>query len=108
MGIVLLGQAIQQSKGRSRWKEMDPGTHVEVREGRLLTATSNSRQNQIYVQTIDPGWNIGVDKLGSRPLSDLVNLHGSTGTSKIPGLTDYHVVRPQVSEFPADCDKGEK
>ena len=81
---------------------------MEVREGKLLTAKSNSRHNQPYVQKIDPRWNIGVDKRRSGTLSVLVKLRSSTSTSKTHGLTNNHVVRPHVPDCPADCDKGEK
>ena len=90
---------------------MDPGTRVEVREGKLLTARSNatgSRQNQTSAQKIHSGWSIGVDKRSSGTLGGLVKLCGSTGPSKIYSLTNNHVVRPQVSDFPADCNKGER
>ena len=96
-------------------KDLVDDIQVEIREGEIQQVTSKlndetptrSSPHRTYVQKIHGGWSIGVDARGSGTLGGFIKLcDPRRGTEEVYGMTNYHVVRPMVSTFPAGIDNG--
>lgn len=134
LDVFLYGETIQKAepaifitmKERSddAWPELQRkirgvvGEYAEVekRGGKVQEITTRindtnhtgSRPHQAYASQIHGGWGIGVDDTSTGTLGGFVKLRDSHGGTTVYGLTNYHVVRPEMPDFPAGIDRGVK
>ena len=89
---------------------------VEKREGNVQalgsringTNSTGSHPHQAYANPMHNGWGIGVDSISTGTLGGFITLRDKRGETFVYGLTTYHVVRPEMRNFPASIDRGSK
>ena len=109
-------QSYRSSELRRRvYKVVGSQCKVEIREGNVLCATrindtnpTGSEPHQAYSRRVHGGWGIGVDNSSTGTLGGFVTLCDEHGDKKVYGLTNYHVIRPKMPNFPAGIDRGFK